>query len=65
LYNLLGQKIAEIETIVNPGDAISIPLINQAAGIYIARISGDLYDESVKFIYLPGENTVNGASTCN
>lgn len=65
LYNLLGQKIAEIETMVNPGDAISIPLINQAAGIYIARISGDLYDESVKFIYLPGENTVNGASTCN
>jgi hypothetical protein len=50
---------------VNPGDGIPIDLTNFRGGVYFINVEGDLYSESVRFIYIPGENPTAGPENCN
>lgn len=65
VYNSVGQIVFENKLDINPGDAFPINIYNFATGIYIARVIGDDYDESIKFVCLPEESMVKGSTICN
>lgn len=65
IVNTLGQILLEEDIIINPGDAIPLNLSNLQSGVYILNIEGDLYTDSVRFLYLPGEETIPGPTKCN
>ncbi|MBK9399488.1 MAG: T9SS type A sorting domain-containing protein [Bacteroidetes bacterium] len=65
IINTIGQVLFEEKMNLNPGDAIPLDLTSFQSGVYLLNIEGDLFSESVRFIYLPGENGVNGPTNCN
>ena len=65
VYNALGQLTSEKRMMVNPGDGIPIDLTDFRGGVYFINVEGDLYSESVRFIYIPGENPTAGPENCN
>jgi hypothetical protein len=65
VYNNVGQVVFENKFDINPGDAFPINIYNFATGIYIARVIGDDYDESIKFVCLPEESIIKGSTICN
>lgn len=65
VFNALGQLISEKRMMVNPGDGIPINLLNFTGGVYFLNVDGDIYSESVRFIYIPGENSSAGPENCN
>ena len=65
VYNALGQLISEKRMMINPGDGIPIDLTLYHGGVYFLNVEGDLYSESVRFIYIPSENSSSGPENCN
>ncbi|MBK9637752.1 MAG: T9SS type A sorting domain-containing protein [Bacteroidetes bacterium] len=65
VYNALGQLLSEKRMMINPGDGIPIDLTNYRGGVYFVNVEGDLYSESVRFIYIPSETTTEGPENCN
>lgn len=65
IYNCVGQIVYESNLDINPGDSFPINIYNFATGIYVARVIGDDYDESIKFICLPEESIKKGSTICN
>ncbi|MFN0188305.1 MAG: M43 family zinc metalloprotease [Bacteroidia bacterium] len=65
VYNALGQLLSEKRMMVNPGDGIPIDLTPFRGGVYFLNVEGDLYSESVRFIYIPSENSFAGPENCN
>jgi hypothetical protein len=65
VFNSLGQLVSEKRMMINPGDGIPINLLNFTGGVYILNVDGDIYSESVRFIYIPGENSTAGPENCN
>lgn len=65
VYNALGQLISEKRMMINPGDGIPIDLTLYNGGVYFLNVEGDLYSESVRFIYIPSENSFAGPENCN
>ncbi|MBP7245391.1 MAG: T9SS type A sorting domain-containing protein [Bacteroidia bacterium] len=65
VYNALGQLISEKRMMINPGDGIPIDLTLYHGGVYFLNVEGDLYSESVRFIYIPSENSSAGPENCN
>lgn len=65
IINLLGQVLFEERMNLNPGDALPLDLTTLQAGVYILNLEGDLFSESVRFIYLPSEISSDGPANCN
>lgn len=65
VFNAIGQLMSERKILVNPGDAIPVNLTGFQAGVYFLRIEGDIFSESVRFIYLPMEMSTDGPVNCN
>lgn len=64
LYNEIGQLLIEKEATINPGDAISLDMSGYSSGCYFIQITGDVYTESLKLIYLPESNNAAEVPNC-
>ena len=65
VFNTLGQLVSEKRMMINPGDGIPIDLVHFTGGVYFLNVDGDIYSESIRFIYLPSENSSAGPENCN
>ncbi len=65
LINSLGQVIYEKKININPGDAVPVDLTSVTGGVYFLQLEGDLFSESVRFIYIPDEVNIPGPVNCN
>lgn len=65
VFNTLGQLISEKRMMINPGDGIPVDLLLYSGGVYFLNVDGDIYSESIRFIYIPSENSSAGPENCN
>ena len=65
LFNNLGQLLSTKTMTINPGDAFSVDLTNYPSGCYYVNVTGDVYSESVKLMYLPGDDPAASEIICN
>lgn len=66
VFNSLGQQLFLQQQVLNPGDALEVNLLGQAAGLYFVQAEGETYSSGTKFLYLPDSESKPGSDpVCN
>ena len=65
LFNNLGQRLSTTELMINPGDAFLVNLSKYPSGCYHIRVTGDVYTDSIKIIYISGDGNSSAPVNCN